>query len=374
MFDTFYPYSDGLRKAAETAAGEVLAVKKGERVLIVTNPEEDVHVISMALYDAAAAAGASPSLVVQPKKTLLDFSEPSVLKALESGPEVLMSISAEKIGKDPKGIKEPYEYDGETFEHIFDLLLDGKKTLRGFWSPSVTKDIFIRTVPIDYTALRRRSGALKDIFDRADSLTVSSGLGTDLTFGVRGREGKVDDGDFTSPGKGGNLPAGEAFVSPELNTASGVIVFDGSIATYEGVIVLDTPMRVDVEAGFATKITGGPEAERFEETLKTSEAKALRMEKDGQLPPGMGKVYARNARNIGELGIGLNPRAEITGNMLVDEKVFRTCHIAIGSNYDDDAPALTHFDGLIRLPTITARFPDGTEELVTEKGDLTCDD
>jgi aminopeptidase len=38
------------------------------------------------------------------------------------------------------------------------------------------------------------------------------------------------------------------------------------------------------------------------------------------------------ARVIGELGIGVNPGARITGNMLEDEKSLGTSHIAFGNN------------------------------------------
>ena len=88
------------------------------------------------------------------------------------------------------------------------------------------------------------------------------------------------------------------------------------------------------------------------------------------MPSGMGVVYARNARNIGELGIGLNPSANITGNMLEDEKAFHTCHFAIGQNYDGDAPALIHFDGVVRNPTIVFTYADGKEVTVLETGEL----
>ena len=84
----------------------------------------------------------------------------------------------------------------------------------------------------------------------------------------------------------------------------------------------------------------------------------------------MGSVYRRNARNIGELGIGLNPAAVITGNMLEDEKAFRTCHFAIGENYDNDAPALIHLDGVVREPTIEITYEDGSTRTVLQNGDL----
>ena len=56
--------------------------------------------------------------------------------------------------------------------------------------------------------------------------------------------------------------------------------------------------------------------------------------------------------------------------MLEDEKAFHTCHFAIGQNYDEDAPSLIHLDGLVRLPTITAIFADGSQKLIEKDGEL----
>ena len=91
---------------------------------------------------------------------------------------------------------------------------------------------------------------------------------------------------------------------------------------------------------------------------------------DGRLSPEDARLYCRNARNIGELGIGLNPAAIITGKMLEDEKAFRTCHIAIGENYDNDAHALIHLDGVIKEPTIDFVYQDGSRRRVLDGGEL----
>jgi leucyl aminopeptidase (aminopeptidase T) len=56
--------------------------------------------------------------------------------------------------------------------------------------------------------------------------------------------------------------------------------------------------------------------------------------------------------------------------MLEDEKVFKTCHIAIGTNYDDDARALIHFDGLISKPTMTLRDNRSKETIVMMDGKI----
>ena len=80
--------------------------------------------------------------------------------------------------------------------------------------------------------------------------------------------------------------------------------------------------------------------------------------------------YLENIYNLGELGIGLNEKARIVGNMLEDEKVFKTCHVAIGSNYDEDAKALIHLDGLVKSPTIAIRDRRGTWRTVLKSGKI----
>jgi leucyl aminopeptidase (aminopeptidase T) len=359
-----------LAEAAHIACSDVLKIQKGEQVLIITNPKQDVEAISRALYEAALDSGGAPVLIIQREKTQFDFAEPSVIAAFRAKPEVVISVSAEKLGKDRTGIAHPYEYNGEKWDHIFHLQMYGEKSCRSFWSPGTTLESFTRTVPIDYAELGRRCAAVNRILSSAESVRVTAPGGTDIGIGLGGRAAKADDGDFSRPGAGGNLPAGESFISPENGTARGLIVFDGSISLHNRDIIIGDPIRCEVSGGFITGISGGKDAEALLETVTMAERDALEFEKTGKLPKGQGAVYAKNARNIGELGIGLNPRARITGGMLEDEKAFHTCHFAIGHNYDSDAPALIHLDGLVREPTITAYMADGTGVVIEERGEL----
>ena len=100
----------GLRRAARVAVEEVLKVKAEERVVIVTNPEPDVLAVSRALYDASLRAGAVPLLLVQPRRTSLENAHDGVIHALRSEPEVVLSISADKLGKDRFGLEKPYRF------------------------------------------------------------------------------------------------------------------------------------------------------------------------------------------------------------------------------------------------------------------------
>jgi leucyl aminopeptidase (aminopeptidase T) len=363
-----------LHKAARIAIEVSLKVQKGEQVVIISNPRPDVAAVAEALYDASIDAGGRPVLVYQPVKPQLSFAEPAVIAVFDAKPEVVISLSDEKLGKDPAGIASPYTYNGAQYDHIFHLRMYGEKNCRSFWSPSTTVESFVRTVPIDYAELQRRCAAIKAILDRAVEVHVSAPSGTDITIGLRGREAKTDDGDFSAPGSGGNLPAGETFISPENGTANGRICFDGSISISEGELLINTPIECVVESGFVQEIRGGEEAACLLRTVEAAEHKAREFEREGKLPPGSGELYARNARNIGELGIGLNPLARITGKMLEDEKAFRTCHFAIGQNYDEDAPSLIHLDGLVKSPTITAIFADGSRQVIERDGELEMGD
>jgi leucyl aminopeptidase (aminopeptidase T) len=357
----------GIREAARIAIEVSLKVKPFEEVLIISNPVSDVAALAQALYDAVIDVRGCPVLLFQPVKTQLDFAEPAVIAAFSAKPAVCISLSAEKLGKDRQGIAAPYRYQDTQYDHIFHLQMYGEKTCRGFWSPATTAESFIRTVPIDYALLKRRCGAVKSALDEADSVRVTAPGGTDIRIGLRGREGRSDDGDYSEGGRGGNLPAGEAFVSPENGTAQGIIVFDGSISLHDRDIIIREPIRCTVDRGFITDIQGGEEAAALTETIKLAETNAYNYEKAGTFPSGTGDAYARNARNIGELGIGLNPEARISGHMLEDEKAFHTCHFAVGLNYDGDAPSLIHLDGLVKNPTIIT-YTKGKETIIEQNG------
>lgn len=364
------------RTPAEVVVQDVVKIKKEERVLIIANPATSE--IAQDLFKASADSGANPTLIFQSDKSSFDNANKEVIAALKTEPDVCFSISNIKLGKDPEAQANPYKTeDGQEFTHIFDYLLDGKKTMRGAWTPGITQDMMDRTAAINYRELQSRCNALGTIFNGAESVHVTAPAGTDLIVPVKGRKLMNDDGDFSKPGTGGNIPAGEVFISPLVGDAEkgvpgceGVIVYDGSMTFADGDSILETPITCTVEKGYVTSIKGGAEANRLNKTISDAEAKPAVMEKEGKLPQGMAAIYKKNARNIGELGIGLNPQARITGNMLEDEKAFHTCHFAIGENYDNDAPSLIHLDGVVRDPTIVIKYEDGTERTILDNGSL----
>jgi len=361
-------YDRSLMRAARAAVNEVIAVKRDERVLVISNPGGDVRELSMAIFDASLDVGAAPTLMFQREKTQFQFAEEEVVKAMTARPQVIVSMSKEKLGKDRWGMKNGYK-GRRRYDHIFDLLY-GEKKMRGFWSPGTTKDMFRRTVPVDYSMLRRDCSRVIKTLAGARCVRVTAPGGTDVTLGVRGREARPDDGNYRKPGQAGNLPSGEVYISPALGTMNGTIAFDGSIVLHEGEIVIRRPIMTEVTNGLVTSISGGDEALRLEESVRLGEKHALDAGRRGDLKATLVQSYARNARSIGELGIGLNRKARITANMLEDEKVYGTCHFAVGSNYDGDAEAMIHLDGLVKKPTITVVGSSGREKTLMQSGKL----
>lgn len=370
-----------VRASAKKTVYDVCGIKAGERVLIITNRVEkdgvaDTEVISQAIYDECLEVGADPVIITQPVKSSLDAADKAVIAAIALEPDVCMSISAEKLGKDAAAITNPYVgEDGDTYDHVFDYMLRSRKNMRAVWTPGITLDMFNSTVDIDYPLLKKRCSTLCELYKNVERVHITAPAGTDVVIPVKGRNPMSDDGDFTKGGSGGNIPAGEVFISPVVGDGvstgcQGKIVFDGSIAVKYGTVKIETPIETVVENGFITDIRGGKEADMLLDTITTAERSAKEMGEDGRLPKDVAESYRRNARNIGELGIGLNPAASIKGNMLEDEKAFNTCHIAIGENYDNDASALIHLDGVIKNPTIVFVYEDGSEKTVLLDGVL----
>ncbi len=194
--------------SAKIAVASSLKLKDGESILIATNPEREQFEIAAAIYDAAAAAGARAVLVVQGVKTQTDYAEESLIAAFESRPDVFVSLSAEKLGKDREGIRTPYDWNGVKYDHVFHYQLHGAKTMRAFWSPGLTRAIFAKTVPIDYAALKARCRAVEAAFAGGVYARVTNEAGTDIRVGIHGRAPKSDDGDFSRPRHGRQPPRG----------------------------------------------------------------------------------------------------------------------------------------------------------------------
>jgi aminopeptidase len=287
----------------------------------------------------------------------VDFAEAATMAAIGSQPEVLFTITRESLGNDPAGLKTPYRLGNLSFNHLFYFLIASHKA-RGAWCPAADADTFSRTVPIDYPLMWSRAKRLKNVFDKAKTIHITTPAGTDLLIDLRERDGMLDDGDYRTAGTGGNLPAGEVFAVP--NTGSrGVAVIDGSAAVLDGTLRVKKPFAIQIDKGKVVDVRGGKEADLFRKTLDDMQAATRDQIEKGLISQENGPDFLANCRNLAEFGIGLNPAATIVGNMTEDEKVLNTCHIAIGDDCYGYAPAVAHLDVIMMNPELTVVFDAG---------------
>ena len=130
------------------------------------------------------------------------------------------------------------------------------------------------------------------------------GPGTNLTLNVADRYFKPADGKY-------NMPDGEFFTGPHEDSAEGEITFHLP-ATYSGREVAGVRFRF--EGGRVVDASAERGEDFLIEVLDTDEG----------------------ARRLGELGIGTNFGISAgTGEILLDEKIGGTVHLAVGASYPE---------------------------------------
>jgi aminopeptidase len=200
------------------------------------------------------------------------------------------------------------------------------------------EDFLYGAVLVDWAALRREMEKIAERFDRAGTVRLL-GEGTDLTFSLEGRQGKVD-------ALGANMPGGEIFYSPVEDSAEGVISYSEYPACYLGHEVVGVRFRF--EGGRIVEASATSDEEFLIGTLDTDEG----------------------ARRLGEFGIGCNPGiTRHMRNTLFDEKIAGTVHLAIGTGFPQLGGVNTsaiHWDMVKELRTGGRIELDG--ELVQENG------
>jgi leucyl aminopeptidase (aminopeptidase T) len=299
-----------LEKAAFITLVDCLGLKRGEKAVVITDPL--TYDVGRALFDAAAGTGAEPLLILMPARKVSGEEPPAAVAGLMKSCNVL--VLATKYSLSHTNARRAATGTG----------------VRAASMPGITAEIMTRTMTADYRGIADRTRKLNERLENAEKLYVKNARGTDITLNVKGKEFNGDTGILTETGSFGNLPAGESCAGLVLEETDGTAVFDGSFAD---IGILGNPIEIDFEAGFAKKITGGSEAAKLESIL------------DNVGPA---------ARQIAEIGIGTNDKAEVTGVVLEDEKVMGTIHLALGNDVGfggtNDVPI--HVDGVILKPTV----------------------
>jgi leucyl aminopeptidase (aminopeptidase T) len=273
-----------LALAVSAVVNHCLAVRAGEDVLVVVDPS--TRAIGEALREEAARAGADAVLAVMDERANDGTEPPPPIAAALAACDVFIAPTSRSLS------------------HTTARKRASDAGVRGATMPGVTEDMLARVMSVDFDCMAARSRAVAALLDAGNVAHLSCPLGSDVTFDLSARAGLSDDGDLTARGAFGNLPCGEGFIAPV--GGEGRIVAS-SLAPLG---LSDEPATLTVEAGRIVAAQGGLGPEYLERL----------------------RAHGEPGANLAELGVGTNDRATLTGNVLEDEKILGTVHVAFGAS------------------------------------------
>jgi len=156
----------------------------------------------------------------------------------------------------------------------------------------------------DWKKLGKRIDKIKNKFEKGNEVHLI-GEGVDLKFSIKGKNAVADKGED-------NMPGGEVYMAPVRESLNGWIKFDYP-AIESGKEVTDIELKF--ENGKVVEAKASKNEDFLKEMLATDE----------------------NSSYAGEFGIGCNPKInQFTKNLLFDEKIGGTIHLALGMAYKDN--------------------------------------
>ena len=284
-----------------------LGVTEGEEVLVIA--DSGTRAIGEALRDGARDAGGEAVLAVMDPRAVDGNEPPETIAGALTCCDVFIAPTSRSLSH-TKARKQASD-----------------EGARGATMPGVTADMLARVMAVDFDAMARRSQAVAERLSTATSAHLTCPRGSDFTLDLTGREGIPDDGRLTARGAFGNLPCGEGFIAPQ--GGEGRIVVAASLASMG---LTEEPVTLTVEGGRLVRAENGV-GPRFLELLENA---------------------GERGTNLAELGVGTNDMAELTGNILEDEKILGTVHVAFGASagIGGTVSVPIHLDVVILEPTL----------------------
>lgn len=210
------------------------------------------------------------------------------------------------------------------------------------------RDFAWDAILVDWKVQREYQLPLVEELDSASEVHIVSGGETDIRVSVDGMNAVSEHGEI-------NLPGGEVYTAPVVDSVEGEVLFDEPLR-FAGREVRDIYLEFD---GGEVVSHGATKNEEFLTTLLDVDA---------------------GSRRLGELGVGMNRGIDrFTNNVLFDEKIHGTVHLALGNAYTACVPAdrernqsAIHIDMIVDVRSDSFIEVDGKD--VQRDGEFSFDD
>ena len=178
--------------------------------------------------------------------------------------------------------------------------------------PDYSKEILKHpALRINFHEQGKKTEILARQFSNSNKIKLITEHGTDLELDISQRNGNFAPGYVNEKILLGSPPDIEANVSPIESHSNGKVIIDGSIP-YPGIGQLKNPITLELKSGKISSMYGDDVVCGKLENLF--------------------EIYGENSRILAECGVGFNKKANLCGNMLMDEGAYGTIHLGFGSN------------------------------------------
>ncbi|MEM7825843.1 MAG: aminopeptidase [Candidatus Aenigmatarchaeota archaeon] len=294
-----------LEKAAEKLLKEILKLKKGERVVVVTDRKNCQ--IFKAICSAIELKGCNLRKVRIKRKR--QHSEPlSYLKKVFSESDVIIGITDKSISHCPEVRVARKKFGARVISMV-----------------EVDEKLFLKGIKANQKKIKAIGNKLARKLRKCKKVKILTKKRTNLVVNVIKNAISIDDGDSTKKGKLSNFPYEEVTMAP-INIAKGIVAIDFSRIGIEpkdnAQIILKKGKIIDYNE----------KAKKFVEFLK--------------------RVDGEKALRIVELGFGINPEhRNLVGKIIHDEKIVGSVHVAFGG-FGNKRKCKIHEDVILLKPTV----------------------
>lgn len=288
---------DSLQKTSESLVKNLFELKKDE-TFVVTADEDNRKEVVEAVAKAAENAGAKVLTIYMPVPD-------GVGMAADAGIASKALAGALSQADAWAELNTKWIFGGQTYIRI----MQENKHLRHMNLTGATKDLLNNCIgKIDYGKFRKLGLRFVEMLLKGKKFRMTSPTGMDLYFENTPKHPITCElGEANIPGS--HMLPGQIAWTPDVQTVNGTIVFDGALAPVCG--VPSAPVRAVIKDGKAEDFSGGPEAGQYFEWLKSFG--------DPQM------------LSISHTGLGLNPGAQLSGDILQDQRVWGSATWAFGS-------------------------------------------
>lgn len=314
-----------IREHAEVIVDHCTNVEQGDNVSIKAPPVAEDLVV--ALYELLGERGANPSTLMSSSRAMQafvrasdvdDFDLPAHSMAAVEEADVSIAIDGSHNTNETNDIDpESITAYGAAMKPLTDERLTKRwvgtqypapgNAQRAEMSTEAYEEFVWNAVNKDWEAQREHQEQMVELLDPATEVHIVSGDTTDVSMSVEGMRAENECAEE-------NLPGGEVYTAPVPDSVEGEVLFDKPLMAH-GREIEDVYLRF--KNGKVTEHHAAKNEDVLAAVLDTDEG----------------------AQRLGELGIGMNRDIDrFTYNMLFDEKMGDTVHMAVGMAIEEVVP------------------------------------